>query len=182
MKKGRFGVIVAAMSAALAGIILLQAYWIRHDFRLKEQQFEQSVNQAMLAVVNRLETSEAADMLHQKVFSLFPDSLSDLSTFQRSGDSLLSLKKNSTGSTTGESETADRSSSVGQAKEIGIESPMSVGNNSYISVRKRNVIREDSTSRQTIRAAQITRVFGDSAEVILRLDEEKVKARLSKLN
>ena len=46
------------MSFALAGLILLQAYWIFHDFKLKEQQFDQSVMLAMNEIVAKVEQQE----------------------------------------------------------------------------------------------------------------------------
>ena len=52
------------MSVALIGVISLQLYWIFHDIRLKEQQFNQSVNQAMNSVVDRIERTEAMNILY----------------------------------------------------------------------------------------------------------------------
>ena len=49
---------VFVMSFALAGLIMLQAYWIFHDFKLKEQQFDQSVMLAMNEIVAKVEQQE----------------------------------------------------------------------------------------------------------------------------
>jgi two-component system phosphate regulon sensor histidine kinase PhoR len=46
------------MSIALSGLILLQAYWLRHDLRLKEQQLGQNVMLAMNAIVGKIEETE----------------------------------------------------------------------------------------------------------------------------
>jgi two-component system, OmpR family, phosphate regulon sensor histidine kinase PhoR len=46
------------MTAALTGIILLQAYWIRHDVQLKNVQFERNVKQALISIVDRVEQQE----------------------------------------------------------------------------------------------------------------------------
>jgi two-component system phosphate regulon sensor histidine kinase PhoR len=58
VKKSGFRVTVFVMSFALAGLIMLQAYWIFHDFKLKEQQFDQSVMLAMNEIVAKVEQQE----------------------------------------------------------------------------------------------------------------------------
>src|SRR5690242_13642214 len=67
MKKNRIRWVIALMSVALIGIICLQVYWISHDIFLKEQQFEQTVNQAMNAIVDRIETQEAFSIMNKKL-------------------------------------------------------------------------------------------------------------------
>jgi len=51
MNKQRIRWIIALMSVALVGIICLQVYWISHDIRLKKNKFDQTVNQAMSAII-----------------------------------------------------------------------------------------------------------------------------------
>ncbi len=58
MTRKRFNIILCLMTAALTGIILLQAYWIRHDVQLKNVQFERNVKQALIAIVDRVEQQE----------------------------------------------------------------------------------------------------------------------------
>jgi two-component system phosphate regulon sensor histidine kinase PhoR len=58
MRRGTFNIILIVMTAALTGIILLQAYWIRHDVELKKKQFDQSVKQALIAVIDKVERNE----------------------------------------------------------------------------------------------------------------------------
>jgi len=58
MKKGRFRLIVAAMSLALTGLIFLQVYWIIHDFEIKSKQFDRSVMLAMNSMVEKIEEKE----------------------------------------------------------------------------------------------------------------------------
>ncbi|MEP7264313.1 MAG: HAMP domain-containing sensor histidine kinase [Bacteroidota bacterium] len=58
MTRKRFNIILCLMTAALTGIILLQAYWIRHDVILKNHQFDQSVKQALISVVDKVERNE----------------------------------------------------------------------------------------------------------------------------
>ena len=46
------------MSLALVGLILLQAYWLRHDLQLREQQFGENVMMAMNSIVEKIEEKE----------------------------------------------------------------------------------------------------------------------------
>lgn len=66
------------MSVALMGIITLQLYWILHDIRIREKQFDQSVAQAMNAIVDRIETNEALNLLHERVFRIDPSRITQL--------------------------------------------------------------------------------------------------------
>lgn len=61
------------MSIALLGIIFLQIYWIKHDFNIKEQQFDHQVSEAMNAVVNKLETQQALNFIGNNFFRLEDD-------------------------------------------------------------------------------------------------------------
>lgn len=58
MNTVRFRFIVLVMSIAMLGIIALQAYWLKHDFDLKTQQFDQNVMSAMNKMVEQIEASE----------------------------------------------------------------------------------------------------------------------------
>ena len=69
MKKSGFRVTVFVMSFALAGLIMLQAYWIFHDFKLKEQQFDQSVMLAMNEIVAKVEQQENIKIVVQNFIS-----------------------------------------------------------------------------------------------------------------
>lgn len=64
MNKKRIGWIIALMTPALLGIIVLQVYWIQHDLSIKEKQLDQNVRQAMNAIVDRVETTEAFNSLN----------------------------------------------------------------------------------------------------------------------
>ncbi|MFN6092249.1 MAG: hypothetical protein ACK44N_07525, partial [Bacteroidota bacterium] len=57
------------MSFALAGLIMLQAYWIFHDFKLKEHQFDQSVMLAMNEIVAKVEQQENIKIVVQNFIS-----------------------------------------------------------------------------------------------------------------
>ena len=69
MKKSGFRLTVFVMSFALAGLIMLQAYWIFHDFKLKEQQFDQSVMLAMNEIVAKVEQQENIKIVVQNFIS-----------------------------------------------------------------------------------------------------------------
>lgn len=58
MNKQRFRVIVILMGISLAGLIVLQASWIRHDVLIKQKQFDQSVMLALNDIVDRVEQRE----------------------------------------------------------------------------------------------------------------------------
>ncbi|HKR05499.1 MAG TPA: HAMP domain-containing sensor histidine kinase [Bacteroidia bacterium] len=73
MQKSKITLIIVLMSIALLGIIFLQIYWIKHDFTLKEQQFDHQVSEAMNSVVNKLETRQALNFIGNNFFRLEDD-------------------------------------------------------------------------------------------------------------
>lgn len=58
MNKIQLRIVIVMMSLALAGIIVLQGYWIRHDLQIKSEQFDQEVMLAMGEVVELAEQNE----------------------------------------------------------------------------------------------------------------------------
>lgn len=180
--------IIAVMSIALIGIIGLQVYWILHDIHLKEQQFEQSVNQAMNSVVDRIETSEAMSMLHERFFSINPDSITSIMLSDTPGLTGLAVIDTSIevpeipedvdGTLPIEAPWQDDLDNA----DINIEFHRPGSPQSFLRVQRRNLVRTDSISRKTIRSSQITRIYGDSAEIVIRQNEEKIKARMEKFN
>ena len=60
MNKLNISSISVLISIALLGIIITQLYWIRNAIALKEQHFEQSVNEAMNSVVSKYEKESTA--------------------------------------------------------------------------------------------------------------------------
>lgn len=58
MKKKVLYVIIAFICISLAGIVAVQYFWIHNAIQVKEAQFNRSVNEALGAVVNKLETRE----------------------------------------------------------------------------------------------------------------------------
>jgi signal transduction histidine kinase len=58
MKKKVLYVIIAFICISLAGVVAVQYFWIHNAIQVKEAQFNRSVNEALGAVVNKLETRE----------------------------------------------------------------------------------------------------------------------------
>ncbi len=85
MKKGKFRFIVISMSIALAGLILLQAYWIKHDFESKAKQFDGTVMMAMNKIVEQVEEIENRRLVINNFISLEDSKM----TFVGLNDSLL---------------------------------------------------------------------------------------------
>ncbi|MEY4593717.1 MAG: hypothetical protein RIQ47_127 [Bacteroidota bacterium] len=182
MERKRIRLIIVVMSLALAGIILLQVNWIRHDFRLKEEQFEQNVSHALNNVVDRLERKEAQSMVSSHLFSINPDSITELmlsdtlnSDFYEVRDTVIELQGESHQVTSPWPEDPESGT-------VDVNYPSITSDRSFVRIQQRKILRTDSLSRRSISSSQITRIFGDSAEIIIRQNEEKIKARLSKLN
>ena len=175
MERKRIRLIIVVMSLALAGIILLQVNWIRHDFRLKEEQFEQNVSHALNNVVDRLERREAQSMVSSHMFAINPDSITELmlsdttnSDFYEVKDTVIEVQ----------GETHKVTSPWPEEPESGtidVEYPSISSNRSFVRIQQRKTLRTDSISRRSISSSQITRIYGDSAEVIIRQNEEKKK-------
>ncbi|MFN0188652.1 MAG: sensor histidine kinase [Bacteroidia bacterium] len=87
MKKGKFQFIVILMSIALAGLILLQAYWIKHDFESKAKQFDGTVMMAMNKIVEQVEEMENRRLVVNNFISLEDSNI----TFVGLNDSLLHI-------------------------------------------------------------------------------------------
>ncbi|MBK8847276.1 MAG: hypothetical protein IPO27_12325 [Bacteroidetes bacterium] len=65
MNKSVFNAIIVIMCSALLGLIALQAYWINHDFQLKEQQFDQMVSSAMNQTVEKIDYAETYKLMSE---------------------------------------------------------------------------------------------------------------------
>ena len=188
MNKHRIRWIIALMSIALLGIITLQVYWIMHDIQLKEQQFEQTVTQAMSSIVDRIETNEAMNILHDRIFDIDPAKISRMMM----NDTLSEVDETSSLPIT----ITDTSIEIPDMPmsppppiwedldnaDINIEFHRPGSNQTFLRLQRRNFVHKDSVSQHTFRSSQIMRFYGDSAEVIIRQNEEKIKARLEKLN
>ena len=54
------------MTLALVGVFVMQLYYIRESYNLNSKLFEQNVNQALNAVVNKVQRQNAADNINKK--------------------------------------------------------------------------------------------------------------------
>jgi signal transduction histidine kinase len=181
MNRKSIRLIIIVMSIALMGIISLQLYWILHDIRIKEQQFDQTVSQAMNAIVDRIETDEAMNILHERVFRIDPSKITQLMI----RDTASNIPVIVTDSTIEIPNHAIKPPPIVDDldnADINIEFHRPGSNQTFLRVQRRNYIQRDSISQHTIHSSRITRIYGDSAEVIIRQNEEKIKARLEKLN
>lgn len=67
MNKRNIQVIIILISAALVGLILTQLYWVKNAIALKEEHFDQSVNEALNNVVYKLEKTSTAAKITRKL-------------------------------------------------------------------------------------------------------------------
>ncbi|MEJ5993538.1 HAMP domain-containing sensor histidine kinase [Pedobacter sp. Du54] len=59
MKKGSLWIITALMTLALLGVFVMQLYYIKESYKLKSELFDQNVNAALSAVVNKVQKKNA---------------------------------------------------------------------------------------------------------------------------
>lgn len=181
MIKKSFKAIIVLMSLALIGIVSLQLYWILHDIKIKEQQFDQSVSQAMNSIVDRIETNEALEMLNERVFNIDPTRISKLMIRDTASTIPITITDTTIEIPNHAVKPPPFADDLDNA-DINIEFHRPGSNQTFLRVQRRNYIQRDSTSQHTIQSSKITRIYGDSAEVIIRRNEEKIKARLEKLS
>nr|MBC7614424.1 sensor histidine kinase [Pseudopedobacter sp.] len=66
MKRKSISLIIGLMSFALLGVVAMQYYFLRESYSLKSQLFDQSVNDVLNNVSDKLERKEALVFLTQK--------------------------------------------------------------------------------------------------------------------
>jgi two-component system phosphate regulon sensor histidine kinase PhoR len=66
VKKRSLWLITALMTLALIGVFVMQLYYIRESYKLNSQLFEQNVNQALNAVVNKVQKQNVAGHIDRK--------------------------------------------------------------------------------------------------------------------
>ncbi|MBL7928563.1 MAG: HAMP domain-containing histidine kinase [Bacteroidia bacterium] len=76
------------MSVSLIGIVLLQVYWIRHDYQMKEQQFDRQVQDALNHTIQKADTRQVLNFISRKYLGFESDS-----NFWKAMDSTLAEKK-----------------------------------------------------------------------------------------
>jgi len=67
MNKKQLTFIIGLMSLALFGIIIVQIYWITLSFKIKEEQFNQSVYSVMNAVSDKVQTKQNIHIIEEEI-------------------------------------------------------------------------------------------------------------------
>lgn len=69
MNKRLIAVLVVVMTLVLAGMVFIQIFWIKNAMALREQQFDQNVNDALNKVAHKLEKHDAANYVFDEFFT-----------------------------------------------------------------------------------------------------------------
>ncbi len=77
MNRRLFIFVIILMGISLAGIILLQLFWITNAISIREEQFNKSVNEALREAVNNIESHENILLLSDKINSFRKPGLMD---------------------------------------------------------------------------------------------------------
>jgi len=185
MNKYRIRWVITLMSVALIGIICLQVYWITHDIHLKEQQFEQTVSQAMNSIVDRIETHETFSLMNKKLVA-YADPSHVTNILVQDSDLIAPINISDT-----DIDFPDYPSPPnGPAPlledldnaDINIEFHRPGSNQTILRYHHKNFFHSDSSSTRRVRTSELTRIYNDSAEITIRRSEEKLKAKVEKMN
>jgi two-component system phosphate regulon sensor histidine kinase PhoR len=74
MKKQHIRWMIILMTVALIGLVASQVYWINHARRVAQERFDQNVQDALAAVVQKLQREEVLQMVAQRVQAAKADS------------------------------------------------------------------------------------------------------------
>ena len=55
------------MAIAMIGLIIVQTFWIKNSIKIKEQQFDQQVNQTLRNIVRTIQRKEVISNLSEKL-------------------------------------------------------------------------------------------------------------------
>ena len=66
MNKHNLGIISVLVGIALCVLIAVQIYWIKSSIKLKEEEFERSVKEALKSTSNKLEKIGTANKIAKK--------------------------------------------------------------------------------------------------------------------
>ncbi len=78
VNKSKIILITILITGSFIGIISMQVNWILHDYHLKEQQFNQRANDALMAVANKLEKKEVYNIISNSFVAFNNDSIYSL--------------------------------------------------------------------------------------------------------
>ena len=67
MNKHNLGIISTLVAIALVTLIAVQIYWIKSSIKLKEEEFERSVKEALKSTANKLEKIATANKIAKKI-------------------------------------------------------------------------------------------------------------------
>jgi two-component system, OmpR family, phosphate regulon sensor histidine kinase PhoR len=81
MSKKLLIIIAVAVGIAMVGLLMVQTYWIRSAYMLKEKQFDQRIGEALDDLVKELEKRETADLLMNQVDFWYNDTSSSRMSF-----------------------------------------------------------------------------------------------------
>jgi len=77
MNKNTIWLIVGLMTAALVGIVVMQAYWINFAIKLNEEQFDKNIGIVLENIANRFEKDELHQAFKSEFFPTTPQSAED---------------------------------------------------------------------------------------------------------
>ncbi|WP_316769545.1 HAMP domain-containing sensor histidine kinase [Pedobacter frigiditerrae] len=89
MKKKSLWLITALMTLALLGVFVMQLYYIKESYKLNSKLFEQNVNQALNAVVNKVQKQNVVGHIDKKDAEIRSQKEEDL---KRQTDSIVAFK------------------------------------------------------------------------------------------
>ena len=70
MSKRLIWILIIFMTFALVGLIILQGYWLRSAYKVKDDHFSQQVSRALSEICNRAEARETILEISNEIFSL----------------------------------------------------------------------------------------------------------------
>ncbi|MFC2152054.1 sensor histidine kinase [Bacteroidota bacterium] len=102
MKKYLLHILVATMTLSLIGIIIVQLFWITNAVKVKEEEYEENIREALANIVSEIETKQAAIFITENLNNftierIGPDSTKIKSKKLKhyfSNDSIMHLKSN----------------------------------------------------------------------------------------
>jgi len=69
MNKNLVAVLIVVMTLVLGGMVFIQIYWINNAIALREQQFDQSVSDALRSMAQKMERQDAASFIFNEFFT-----------------------------------------------------------------------------------------------------------------
>ncbi|QXV65739.1 HAMP domain-containing histidine kinase [Mucilaginibacter achroorhodeus] len=77
MKKKSIALIIGLMGFALLGVVAMQLYFLRQSYQMQSELFNQSVNEALNSVVNKVSKQDAINFINAKTQHTFAVTISD---------------------------------------------------------------------------------------------------------